>query len=134
MQSFPTRERGLKPRVTPKDPADSAVVPYAGTWIETLSTIPEDILEKVVPYAGTWIETLNLALNVYVRLLSFPTRERGLKPYKSYNLPGSYLSFPTRERGLKLPVCKLYVRLLQSFPTRERGLKLAMGGSENSKQ
>ena len=35
------------------------VVPYAGTWIETVSlkTFCDKII--VVPYAGTWIETVN---------------------------------------------------------------------------
>ena len=34
-------------------------------------------------------------------LLSFPTRERGLKCAKSIPSPASTPSFPTRERGLK---------------------------------
>lgn len=33
------------------------------------------------------------------------------------------VSFPTRERGLKLPDYIVTILVLQSFPMRERGLK-----------
>ena len=33
------------------------VVPYIGTWIETLMSIAKGNVESVVPYIGTWIET-----------------------------------------------------------------------------
>ena len=33
------------------------VVPYIGTWIETLEDAENLEKEKVVPYIGTWIET-----------------------------------------------------------------------------
>ena len=36
--SFPTRERGLKQRASDRPLICCAVVPYAGTWIETAST------------------------------------------------------------------------------------------------
>ena len=56
--SFPLRERGLKPyRETLSSPF-AAVVPLAGTWIETsVWTVPIWISGVVVPLAGTWIET-----------------------------------------------------------------------------
>ena len=56
--------------------------------------------------------------------LSFPTRERGLKFYRQYNLQVFLQSFPTRERGLKLLVWVVLIVHDRSFPTRERGLKL----------
>ena len=34
-----------------------AVVPYAGTWIETMKVTFYRFNKCVVPYAGTWIET-----------------------------------------------------------------------------
>ena len=34
------------------------VVPYVGTWIETVLLRLMNITYKVVPYVGTWIETL----------------------------------------------------------------------------
>ena len=37
-----------------------AVVPYIGTWIETLSETRKIEDEIVVPYIGTWIETLRI--------------------------------------------------------------------------
>ena len=33
------------------------VVPYIGTWIETIQYRNLDKLDIVVPYIGTWIET-----------------------------------------------------------------------------
>ena len=41
--------------------ADIKVVPYIGTWIETLTSIKVDKPNNVVPYIGTWIETLQSA-------------------------------------------------------------------------
>ena len=38
------------------------VVPYIGTWIETLNLPPLEDMEAVVPYIGTWIETTTGAL------------------------------------------------------------------------
>ena len=77
--SFPTRERGLKRHKCCHKPVPIAVVPYAGTWIETLwHTERHELCQSfptrerglkrllptllpcrrfVVPYAGTWIET-----------------------------------------------------------------------------
>ena len=37
-----------------------AVVPYIGTWIETLTISAVLIKDRVVPYIGTWIETYNV--------------------------------------------------------------------------
>ncbi len=39
------------------------VVPYIGTWIETLISIAKGNVEKVVPYIGTWIETRRKKMN-----------------------------------------------------------------------
>ena len=33
------------------------VVPYIGTWIETMNTEKVKPWDRVVPYIGTWIET-----------------------------------------------------------------------------
>ena len=35
------------------------VVPYIGTWIETLKKTSFVNTEEVVPYIGTWIETFS---------------------------------------------------------------------------
>ena len=55
-----------------------AVVPFAGTWIETENAVSNDRLYKVVPFAGTWIETGRVVAAEVVNR-SFPSRERGLK-------------------------------------------------------
>ena len=39
------------------DKEGGAVVPYAGTWIETRILRRTGLTGQVVPYAGTWIET-----------------------------------------------------------------------------
>ena len=58
---------------------DCIVVPRAGTWIETERAGSAEISGRVVPRAGTWIETprVNIAFTCDE---SFPVRERGLKP------------------------------------------------------
>ena len=33
------------------------VVPYIGTWIETVAIMGKNTVGNVVPYIGTWIET-----------------------------------------------------------------------------
>ena len=38
---------------------------------------------------------------ICTKLVSFPTRERGLKPAPSVSIARQGVSFPTRERGLK---------------------------------
>ena len=40
----------------------SHVVPYIGTWIETLEALPVVDRVTVVPYIGTWIETSTIAV------------------------------------------------------------------------
>ena len=57
----------------------------------------------VVPLAGTWIETFDINAKLF-NLRSFPLRERGLKLIMSFLLTYSIVSFPLRERGLKLHV------------------------------
>ena len=38
------------------------VVPYIGTWIETVAKYEPNAVVGVVPYIGTWIETRQLSL------------------------------------------------------------------------
>ena len=79
----------------------------------------------VVPRAGTWIETLIQLLHWLALKSSFPVRERGLKQTLYRPLCNSHpASFPVRERGLKLFLWMEYSANLRSFPVRERGLKL----------
>ena len=42
------------------------VVPYIGTWIETVFCDEESIVMGVVPYIGTWIETILVVSTSYV--------------------------------------------------------------------
>ena len=55
-----------------------AVVPLAGTWIETPEAGSDRRKRIVVPLAGTWIETAHPS-DQTSRFASFPLRERGLK-------------------------------------------------------
>ena len=54
------------------------VVPHEGTWIEITEAGDLWAKDLVVPHEGTWIE-INLDVEALARLVSFPTRERGLK-------------------------------------------------------
>ena len=105
----------------------------------------EDGVEPVVPHAGTWIE-IDCLKQLLLFVLSFPTRERGLKCPATKQKRLYLWSFPTRERGLKsymrksgllgysvVPHAGTWIeindedlewnRAIESFPTRERGLK-----------
>ena len=76
--SFPTRERGLKYPSTVVRRISIIVVPHEGTWIEISNSALTDSGAAVVPHEGTWIEMANIGSPSGV-LMSFPTRERGLK-------------------------------------------------------
>ena len=75
--SFPTRERGLKWYLRMSH-SGSPVVPHEGTWIEMEMQKTSGSLCVVVPHEGTWIEIPVCSRCTWL-LLSFPTRERGLK-------------------------------------------------------
>ena len=101
-RSFPLRERGLKRELPGDRYYYHAVVPLAGTWIETTAMPRLHCPGKVVPLAGTWIETTALFRLSDRRRTSFPLRERGLKPGTvSSRIQMRPTSFPLRERGLK---------------------------------
>ena len=57
------------------------------------------------------------------KVVSLPSRERGLKYANELKsgIPGQ--SLPSRERGLKYNILALETDHLQSLPSRERGLK-----------
>ncbi len=38
--------------------ADLSVVPYVGTWVETIYSNKQANSFNVVPYVGTWVETV----------------------------------------------------------------------------
>ena len=54
------------------------VVPHEGTWIEIDDVFRTMVEKMVVPHEGTWIEIIYL-FQIDWLILSFPTRERGLK-------------------------------------------------------
>ena len=125
-QSFPLRERGLKPD-------------HLLFYLLLLQSFPlrERGLKQLVSSLGFPI------------IWSFPLRERGLKPIPVHCVPASSWSFPLRERGLKLtffqaffapdqvvPLAGTWIetphssgmyRCPASFPLRERGLKPVAG-------
>ena len=112
-ESFPVRERGLKPQRIKKLGGLKMVVPRAGTWIETHGALFKFFGNCVVPRAGTWIETSATASQKVIGL-SFPVRERGLKPSINIATINRTMSFPVRERGLKhiftIPSCSVQYR------------------------
>ena len=80
------------------------------------------LCEFVVPFAGAWIEILIMDGRFCV-IVSFPSRERGLKFELPCPVDNAIQSFPSRERGLKSYLEKNAGRPYMSFPSRERGLK-----------
>jgi len=77
--SLPTRERGLKDTYVVSCRGPLTVAPYAGAWIERLHTVLFPLSVTVAPYAGAWIESLTYLIKHPARMMSLPTRERGLK-------------------------------------------------------
>ena len=69
----------------------------------------------VVPLAGTWIETF-IAVSVVTVFPSFPLRERGLKLLCMKALLSEPLSFPLRERGLKQALYRQLLPVIQVVP------------------
>ena len=59
----------------------------------------------VAPYAGAWIE-IPQALKANMKIVSHPTRVRGLKSLKGDDLNAGLTSHPTRVRGLKFLLCE----------------------------
>ena len=101
-KSFPLRERGLK-REDGEPPAQGKrSFPLRERGLKR--ELPGDryYYHAVVPLAGTWIETTALFRLSDRRRTSFPLRERGLKPGTvSSRIQMRPTSFPLRERGLK---------------------------------
>ena len=69
----------IETRISTYGTWSDSVVPLAGTWIETYRRERFEHVGGVVPLAGTWIETEELP-RIRSLLMSFPLRERGLKP------------------------------------------------------
>ena len=76
--SLPSRERGLKYEEEEKILDRKKVAPFAGAWIEIYTPVFAPVIKPVAPFAGAWIEILVLYQR-HLRLLSLPSRERGLK-------------------------------------------------------
>ena len=51
--------------------AKALVVPYIGTWIETIGANKRQKRAIVVPYIGTWIETISSVAFLTRKLLSY---------------------------------------------------------------
>ena len=54
--SLPTRERGLKYKVSSLPAAGVYVAPYTGAWIEIVIVYISNLKPVVAPYTGAWIE------------------------------------------------------------------------------
>ena len=48
----------MKPNELDEKGIGDYVVPYIGTWVETITIIVVKLSKSVVPYIGTWVETL----------------------------------------------------------------------------
>ena len=124
MESFPSRERGLKLLYCHKSAHNMFVVPLAGTWIEiTIAFAQRFASHTSFPSRERGLKwTISLFAVKFSR--SFPSRERGLKYWKRLkNVIQNGMSFPSRERGLKSGDGRKWKTAHWSFPSRERGLK-----------
>ena len=78
-----------------------AVAPHAGAWIETPTVSRSDHIFVVAPHAGAWIETL-LITSLLLPPLVAPHAGAWIETSRNYMRLMKLLSLPTRERGLKL--------------------------------
>ena len=78
-QSLPVRERGLKQLYANGDQFRYSVAPRAGAWIEAPSLIVSSQALYVAPRAGAWIEAQADVMEAFLKTVSLPVRERGLK-------------------------------------------------------
>ena len=76
--SYLIQVRGLKPSFCRYSTLCFYVVPYIGTWIETIRPSVKRYEQEVVPYIGTWIETAAKGQRP-VRDRSYLIQVRGLK-------------------------------------------------------
>ena len=81
--SLPSRERGLKFPVNVELVGKSDVAPLAGAWIEIHDVNAISNSFSVAPLAGAWIEIVRATVLLASASLSLPSRERGLKWYKT---------------------------------------------------
>ena len=77
--SLPSRERGLKPRRGIAPGIVIKVAPFTGAWIETYQKVNIDYFYRVAPFTGAWIETTVASRFASAKVVSLPSRERGLK-------------------------------------------------------
>ena len=76
----------------------------------------------VAPFTGAWVEIKISSCRIR-RILSLPSRKRGLKLIGPVPIYCQNRSLPSRERGLKYFARTPRPDRAQSLPSRERGLK-----------
>ena len=117
------RERGLKYTSSKSSVKGIQVAPYAGAWIEIISTPKCSSVYRVAPYAGAWIEMPQRCTIV---------RICGVAPYA-----GAWIEIlcgavgiswagvaPYAGAWIEITLTKAIGHILWSLPMRERGLKL----------
>ena len=77
--------------------------------------------EAVVPHAGTWIE-IGMYEYMHPGIMSFPTRERGLKFVSLLTLSGINTVVPHTGMWIEIGLSIAYHLFRQSFSTRNRYL------------
>ena len=65
--------------------SDNLVAPFTGAWIEIFRSLGHHPVILVAPFTGAWIEILFEDAK-RDRIMSLPSRERGLKSNRSYKV------------------------------------------------
>ena len=92
--SFPSRERGLKHDPEVDEIINCGSFPSRERGLKQGLRYPARFGGAVVPLAGTWIETLISSRPFSVLCPSFPSRERGLKPIFSFYIMNEHNVVP----------------------------------------
>ena len=81
------------------------------------------ILSKVASFTEAWIEIGDSAGFIAIKIMSPPSRRRGLKFAQAGLSADEQMSPPSRRRGLKFAQAGLSADEQMSPPSRRRGLK-----------
>ena len=108
------------------------VVPYIGTWIETLIGFGKRPGHFVVPYIGTWIET-NIWKKAKLEDIVVPYIGTWIETRKYRYGSIAVLSYLIQVRGLKPTLVRASVIMQKSYLIQVRGLKPVLPCNELSR-
>ena len=100
-RSLPSRERGLKFRLTTCWRQCRSVAPFTGAWIEIQVAMTAVAASNVAPFTGAWIEIVPQSIRAHTLIVAPFTGAWIEISAAKEKVAGFFSSLPSRERGLK---------------------------------